>query len=84
MTELELIYAKDKRRKAALRKSCENTGMNMNTKDLYLTVLDDVHNAISRLEGDLYVSQNDAEFENLLHIYEELCDIKFCIDNALS
>ena len=81
--DLMKIYLKDKRRKVALRKACEGTKMDVNTKDLYLTVLDEVEDAISRLEGDLYVSERDPEFKNLKSIYEKLIDIKFSIENAV-
>lgn len=81
--ELMNIYLKDKRRKVALRKACEGTEMDINTKDLYLTVLDGVEDAIRRLEGDLYVSESDPEFKNLKSIYERLIGIKFSIEKAI-
>lgn len=80
--EMLEVYRKDRRRKTILKRACPDV-MDMNTKDLYFTILDDVENAISRLEGDLYVSESSPEFKNLKSIYEKLIDIKFSIDNAL-
>lgn len=83
MTDTEIIsrYKADRRRKALLKHI--KSQMNSATMDLYLTVLDDVTNAISRLEGDLYLSENDPEFKNLLYIYDRLLSVKFSIESRL-
>ncbi|MBO7733564.1 MAG: hypothetical protein J6S67_13450 [Methanobrevibacter sp.] len=58
--------------------------MHEDIRDLYLTVRDDIENAISRLEGDLFIAEDDPYFEDLSYIYDRLLGLKFSIDNTLS
>lgn len=83
-TELMDIYVKDKRRKVALRKACENSSMDFGTKELYLSVLDNVKDAICRLEGDHYISEDSPEFANIKNIYNNLLGVQFSIESRLA
>lgn len=77
--ELLNRYRKCKTCTYALKKALPRD-MSLETAKLYLKVLDDVESAIERLEGDLYVSEKDPDFDNLKHIYAVLFSIKENID----
>lgn len=54
--------------------------MSLETAKLFLKVLDDVDSAVERLEGDLYISEKDPDFEVLKGVYSSLFEIKSTIE----
>jgi len=80
MNELVNIYRKDKTRTFALKKGLPRD-MSLETAKLYIKVLDDVDSAVTRLEGDNYISEKDPDFDELKEIYQKLIDIKFSIED---